>query len=250
MNLSMLLTPIHQSEAYHHFANHSQHFGIPNFWNVISNAAFLVVAVLAWRRLKPQALSERWMLVAGIGLTAFGSASYHAQPSDARLVWDRLPMTIVFMCVLTGTIGERVNAQWARRLLWPLLAVGGLSVVYWRLTGDLRPYVVVQFFPLIAVPVMLAVRSNVTGTSLAAQWGMIGFYVLAKVAELLDGRLAGLVPAGAHAWKHVLAAAGLPLYTRALGATPVDSNRALPSDTPSMSCARRTSRGPLDFLKR
>jgi hypothetical protein len=43
---------------------------------------------------------ERWpyfIAFVGLLLTAFGSSYYHLVPSNARLVWDRLPMTIVFM---------------------------------------------------------------------------------------------------------------------------------------------------------
>ncbi len=149
--LVCFLPPIHQSQLYHHFANRAAYGGIPNFWNVVSNLAFLLVAVLAWP-FAPKGINAFRILLIGIALTTFGSAYYHAQPTDARLVWDRLPMTIVLMCILTITIADRINPSLAGKLLWPLLAAGALSVLYWRLTGDLRPYVVVQFYPLIAVP--------------------------------------------------------------------------------------------------
>lgn len=29
----------------------------------------------------------------GVGAVAFGSAYYHLEPNDARLVWDRLPVS-------------------------------------------------------------------------------------------------------------------------------------------------------------
>lgn len=207
------LPPIHQSQFYHRFAEHSTHFGIANFWNVTSNVPFLIVALAAWLRKSRKDICFQMLLI-GIALTTFGSAFYHAQPSDARLVWDRLPMTIVFLCILTLTIADRVNPRLVHHLLWPLLAVGVLSVAYWRATGDLRPYVVVQFYPLIAIPLLLCLPNSTAAISLPAQWGMIAFYALAKIFELLDGRLATQVPAGAHAWKHVLAAIGLLLYTQ------------------------------------
>ena len=205
MAAACFLPSIHQSQSYHHFANHTQYFGIPNFWNVISNLAFLLVGVAAFPLLKSDACHR--ILVAGIVLTAFGSAYYHAQPSDVRLLWDRLPMTVVFMCILTLTIGERISPTLATHLLWPLLLTGVLSVVYWRTTGDLRPYVWVQFYPLIAIPLMLCLRP---GTA-RAQWAMIACYAVAKTLELFDTKLA--IPAGAHAWKHVFAALGLLFYT-------------------------------------
>jgi hypothetical protein len=217
-----VLPPIRQNPHYHDFANHAEHYRIVNFWNVVSNAAFLLVALAGWHALQlGDEAEETWkktcvrVLLLGIGFTAFGSAYYHWHPSDARLLWDRLPMTIVFMCVFTLTIGERIDARLASRLLWPLLILGIASVFDWRWTGDLRLYAVVQFYPLLAVPLMLLLLPA-GATSVPAQWGMIGFYGLAKLAEMFDSTLQNTVPAGAHAWKHLFAATGLLLYTQAL----------------------------------
>ncbi len=217
-----VIPPISQNQHYHKFANQVEYFGIVNFWNVVSNLAFLLVAVAGCRRLGSPALTEGRrrtcyaLLLAGIAFTAFGSAYYHWQPSDARLVWDRLPMTIVFVCVLTMSIGERIDARVGSNLLLPLLILGVSSVIYWRWTGDLRPYAIVQFYPLVAVPLMLLLFPA-GSTSLPAQWGMIACYGLAKLAEMLDGNSLATMPGGAHAWKHVFAALGLLLYTQAFG---------------------------------
>lgn len=159
LGVACFLPPIHQDPLYHHFANHAKHLGIGNFWNVVSNLAFLIVAALAWPR--RDYMNKPWqrrcfrILVLGISFVSIGSTYYHWQPSEASLFGDRLPMTIVFMCILTMTIGERVDGQLGETLLWPLLLIGASSAVYWRLSGDLRPYAVVQFYPLIAIPLML-----------------------------------------------------------------------------------------------
>ena len=39
-------------------------------------------------------------------LTAWGSAYYHLAPDNARLVWDRFPIMIVFMALLAAVITE------------------------------------------------------------------------------------------------------------------------------------------------
>src|SRR5205814_6907281 len=81
----------------------------------------------------------------GALLTAFGSGYYHLAPDNARLVWDRLPMTLAFMALLAAVIADRVSVAAGRRLLLPALVAGAASVVYWhwseeRGVGDLRPY--------------------------------------------------------------------------------------------------------------
>jgi hypothetical protein len=43
---------------------------------------------------------ERWLylvMFAGLSLTAFGSGYYHLAPDNARLVWDRIAIMMVFM---------------------------------------------------------------------------------------------------------------------------------------------------------
>jgi len=41
----LILPPIQQDPNYHNFADRRTLLGIPNFWNVASNAAFLVARI-------------------------------------------------------------------------------------------------------------------------------------------------------------------------------------------------------------
>ena len=45
------LDPIPQNPIYHYFSDSLSLFGIPNFWNVVSNLPFLIVAVVAFFQL-------------------------------------------------------------------------------------------------------------------------------------------------------------------------------------------------------
>ena len=42
----MLLPPLLQDQGYHQFADQRTLFGIPNFWNVVSNIPFLAVGAI------------------------------------------------------------------------------------------------------------------------------------------------------------------------------------------------------------
>jgi len=119
--LASRLPPIPQPSSYHQFADQRPWLGIPNFGNVASNLAFAVIGLEGlWVLLKPGKLTNafadprerRPYLVAmfGLLLTAFGSAYYHLAPSNARLVWDRLPMTIVFGALVAVVIIEHISA--------------------------------------------------------------------------------------------------------------------------------------------
>jgi len=141
----LFLPPIAQDQSYHAFADERTFFGIPNFWNVVSNVPFVVVGAAGlWHLRRNAAIS---VLFLGILLTGFGSSYYHLDPNDRTLFWDRLPMAISFMAILANAIEEQVDLKVGAVLLGPFIAVGVLSLLLWRWTGDLRLYGWVQFFP-------------------------------------------------------------------------------------------------------
>lgn len=191
-------------------------FGVPYFFDVVSNVPFLFVGALGLgsvARGKAESFETRWervaaaVLFAGVTLVAFGSAYFHLQPSNDRLVWDRLPMTLVFTSLVALVVGDRVSERAGRILFAPLVVLGVASVVLWRLTGIIWPYAVVQYGPLAAFPAMLAIRRgrySSAGYLVAA----LGAYVIAKGFELLDREIfeLGHVVSG-HTLKHLAAAA-------------------------------------------
>ena len=201
----LLLPPIPQDQSYHHFADQRMLLGVPNFWNVVSNLPFIAVGAAGlWRFHRDPATV---VIFLGIFLTGFGSSYYHWSPSDGTLFWDRLPMTLGFMAILAVVVEERVSARAGAFLLWPLLAIGVLSLLLWRWTDDLRLYAWVQFFPCLALPVLfVAFPPKYTGTF---YWVIAAaFYALAKVLEFFDGAVysAGSIVSG-HTLKHLAAAA-------------------------------------------
>jgi hypothetical protein len=116
-------------------------------------------------------------------------------------------MAISFMAILAITVEERVNATAGAVLLLPLIAIGVLSLLLWRWTGDLRLYVWVQFFPCLALPVLfLVLPPKYSGTS---YWLVAAaLYALAKLFEFYDDAIysAGSILSG-HTLKHLAAAA-------------------------------------------
>ena len=144
-------------------------------------------------------------------LTAWGSAYYHLAPNNARLVWDRLPIMIVFMALLAAVIAERVSVS-AGLALFPVLeAVGVASVLYWRSSelrghGDLRFYAAVQVYAILILLLALLLPPRYTrGSDFAV---VVGFYALAKILEESDRQVfaIGHIVSG-HTLKHLAAAA-------------------------------------------
>jgi hypothetical protein len=204
-----------QPLSYHAFADCRTILGIPNFLNVLSNLPFLIAGawglVLVWRGGREQLPYLVFFL--GALLTCFGSAYYHAAPDNPRLVWDRLPMTLGFAGLVAAALAERVDLKLGLRSLWPLLAVGVITVIYWYGTerlgrGNLIPYAAYQTWSIVLIVLLIAAfpaRRYTHGGLLA--WAA-GWYGLAKVFETFDlqiYRLLGGTLSG-HTIKHVLAA--------------------------------------------
>jgi hypothetical protein len=122
-------------------------------------------------------------------------------------------MSIAFMAVFTLILGDRVNPALCRTLLGPLLIVGAASVFYWSWTethgvGDLRPYALVQFLPLLLIALMLWLYPG-SRASTAWLWWAFPMYLLAKVAERFDAPVYRAVGISGHTMKHLLSAAAV-----------------------------------------
>jgi hypothetical protein len=221
--------PIPQNPAYHRFADQRLIAGLPNFWNVISNIPFLIIGFIGMRQVLSRqpagALAGlRWMYFAffvGIFLTGIGSSYYHLHPDNRTLVWDRLPITIGFMALFSAIVGEYISIRAARALFAPLLIIGLVSVFYWYVTelngrGDLRPYALVQFLPMVLIPVILWFFKSGRQDDVY-YWGMVAVYALSKGLEYFDAELYGLGGAvSGHTLKHLLAALAPYIFYRAL----------------------------------
>lgn len=215
------LDPMPQDPSYHHFADEMSLGLIPNWQNVLSNVPFAIVGLMGLRYMikigqQPgEGIFESlgWtMFFTGVFLTAFGSGYYHWHPDNFGLFWDRLPMTLGFMGLFATMIGERISGRIYTIFLWPLILMGLFSAVYWIVTetygvGDLRMYVFVQFFPLLAIPLLILVGPPQFSHSYIIMLAL-AFYGLSKVSELKDHEIweftNGVV--SGHTIKHLAAA--------------------------------------------
>jgi hypothetical protein len=219
---ALLLPRIPQPQSYHDFADQRAWLGIPNFGDVASNLLFAVsgawgLVFLLGRRGQELFLDPRegWayvFLFLGLFLTAFGSGYYHLAPDNARLVWDRLPMALAFMGLVSAMISERVSVAVGFYLLPLLLFLGAGSVVLWWYTesrgaGDLRAYAAVQAYAVLVLPILLLLRPRYTRSW---DFGVVFFfYVLAKIFETADRRIFSIDrhTISGHTLKHLAAGA-------------------------------------------
>lgn len=215
------LPRIPQSASYHNFADQRCFFGIPNFLDVVSNLPFLIVGICGLGSVISGKYTSTFLVESerrpfvvfflGVALTCFGSSYYHLHPTNTRLVWDRLPMTLGFMGILSASIAERISVKAGTRLLLPLVAAGVGSVFYWFWTeargrGDLRSYSLVQFGSLFVLLVMLVLfRQRYTQSW--CLWAALAFYVAAKLLESFDREIYSVRHlVSGHTLKHLAAA--------------------------------------------
>jgi hypothetical protein len=216
--------PIPQDPAYHELADTRLRFGIPRIGDVVSNAGFLVVG--AWglaflmgrkgRHLFADGPYQRlpWLVffIALIGLGA-ASAVYHADPDNDSLFWDRIPLAVAFMALTSAFIADRIDARVGVRWFLPLLiGLGVASLIVWRLTeaagtGDLRLYGLVQFYPLLAVPLMCGLFPGRRTSGRYVFFLLLG-YAAAKFTEHFDPEIYALLggAVSGHSLKHLVAA--------------------------------------------
>ena len=221
--------PIPQDPQYHQFADQRVYFYIPNTLNVVSNLLFALIGIIGLM----QFCARRSLLVidsiytvyimffAALVAIAPGSAYYHWMPDNQSLVWDRLPMTIAFMSFFTIILAERLSIKFAKIMFLPLIIAGVLSIVYWHYSelageGDLRPYGLVQFLPMLMIPmILLMFKAKYTGDR--AIWWFLGWYLAAKVLEIFDGQIYEWLPLiSGHSLKHLAASIGCLVFLRYL----------------------------------
>ena len=190
-----------------------------------SNLAFLVSAlmgiyVLMFRDAvfrKPDERPAYWVLFLSLVFTSVGSAYYHLTPNTTTLFWDRLPMTVLFMSIMSILVSEKIEEKLGKALLLPLCVIGVASVSWWSFTelhpdfnADLRFYILVQLAPVLLTPLVVfmypARYSHAHYMYICAL-----LYILSKAAELFDHgvwNLSGKTLSG-HSLKHFLAAFGV-----------------------------------------
>ncbi len=217
-----------QYPNYHNFADRRVFFGVPNFFDVMSNIPFLLVGMAGVSYClgnRPTSLRSAWFaFFAGVALVSAGSAYYHWSPNNDTLVWDRLPMTIAFMGLFVALLAEYVSARLGRFLLLPALLVGFSSVLYWHWFDDLRVYIWIQLLPLLLVPVLMVLFRP----KYSHEWLLLlalGCYVLSKIAEAYDQEVFAISQSllSGHTLKHLLAAAaGLLLLVMLKTRSPID----------------------------
>ncbi len=220
----VVLPPIRQDAGFHLFADRRTLLGLPNALDVLSNFPLALAGLLGLRATlgRGAVFADPWervpwtVLFAAVVATAAGSAAYHVVRDTTTLLWDRLPQTAITMALVAAVVAERGSVTAGRRALWPLVILGAVSIVVWRATGDLRLYGVVQFLPTVVLPLLLLANPP-RYSRVGLLWVALGWYVVARLCEMLDYEIYAAAGISGHTLKHVAAAASVLWLWRLLG---------------------------------
>jgi len=224
--VTFCVRPIAQAPSYHNFVDSRVFLGLSNFFDVVSSLPFIVLGIMGldFTRKKRSKNSvfrmkgERFLwktFFFAILLVGLGSGYYHLVTNNASMLWDRLPITIAFMALLSLITMERIGPKFGL-MLSPIMIVMGIGTVfYWYYTeslgrGDLRPYILVQLLPLMLIPLMFwaapARYTKARYVPCALVW-----YVIAKLLEYFDKTIFDLSGSkiSGHTLKHIVVAIGI-----------------------------------------
>ncbi len=247
---SVLAPATPQWLSYHNFSDNRNMFGVPNFLNVGSNAAFLLVGIIGLyvtlsKRARFQFDIERGPYIVfflGVLFTAVGSGYYHLAPDNTRLFWDRLPMTVAFMGLISSQIVDRISIRAGIALLLPMLLVGAASVIYWRVTenagaGNVMPYGILQGYSVVILLAITALMPSRYTLGNYLYW-VFAWYVASKFLETFDRGVFGLGHlVSGHTLKHLAAAiAAVPVFLMLMRRTLVTGGA---TQSPEVGGARR-----------
>ena len=176
-------------QSYHNFADKRTFLGIPNAMDVFSNIAIAIPALYLLQKQGKLSLLSVHILVLSIA-----STYYHLRPSDDRIFWDMMAVATTHAVIASLFIGQEYAI--------PLYIASILSVVYWKSTNDLRPYIVI----LVGIPLYLFIllhKNKKVGNYL---YLIILGVVLTRIIEHNDHsvyKLTGNQISG-HTTKHIL----------------------------------------------
>ena len=205
---------IAQPEHQHVFADQRKWQRIPFAMDVLSNLSFaawglagmMCLSGLRMRSKPNTAHALAGLFFAGLVLTAAASSVYHLQPDDSGLGVDRLGMVIAFAGLLGVAVSNCISHRAGAATAAAMLLLGPTSVWFWLISGNVLPWLVIQFGGM-ALILWLAAIKSLPG-ALAVRWGMVILvYAVAKLLELADHQTYELTShaISGHSLKHLAA---------------------------------------------
>ena len=212
--VALIAPGITQGAHHHAFADQRVLRGIPFAMDVLSNLSFALWGIAGAAGLHSLSRHSRLntehalagLFFAGLLVTSAASAWYHLQPDDAGLGVDRLAMVVAFASLLGLATAGRISHRAGAAVSAAVLILGPLSIWFWLASGNVLPWLVIQFGGM-ALMVWMAGVKPLPG-ALPVRWGVVvAVYAVAKLLEMADHQVydfTGHLVSG-HSLKHLVA---------------------------------------------
>jgi hypothetical protein len=185
--LRVLFGPRPCPPNYHKFIDARILFGlIPHAGDVLTNLAIIAAGLFGWTLRRRMVITTEEnnataLLIGGTVLMGLGSTYYHWAPTNATLVWDRIPMMLTILPALALMFADRVHPMYCRHALWPMTIYAIATVFYWGWLeamgrGDELPYGVVRYGAPLLIAYLLAARP--------ARYSSAGWMISAIVLQI------------------------------------------------------------------
>ena len=184
--------------SYHNLADTRKLLNVKNGYNVLSNLA--VFAPTLYLLQKHNLNTKNKILAFHISLITLTSTYYHLYPTNARIVWDMLSIATTHAVVLSYFVEEKIAIT--------LYLFSIISVIYWSLYNDLRPYILL----LVGIPLYIIlqiynderVKQYIIPLIISAVFARYVEHNDAKIFKITNKTISG------HTLKHL--SAGISLY--------------------------------------
>ncbi len=180
----------------------------PSFWaepvNAVTNAAFIIAALVMWHRVKGQGIGVTVVLVWLLAAIGVGSFLFHSFAQVWAAIADTTPILIFVLVYIFAA-----NRYFWRLEVWPAL---GLTALFFPFAAVTVP--LFQMVPGIGssagygpVPLLIAgyavlLRNRLPGVARGLGIG-VALLVLSLVFRSLDLPLCGQIPLGTHFLWHI-----------------------------------------------
>ena len=217
--MGRLVTP----PGYSNFADTLGLCGVPNIKNVLSNLPFIMTGIYYGIKMHKNREPDFLLIVYGAILIGFGSSWYHLLPNDHRLVWDRLPISVVFAGIFTHVLLklELLPAYFQSRvqLFTGIYAIFcAFSVLLWYVgtmfnENWLGLYVFVQFGQMLLLLYLMVSALKRNESHLFYSLLLVSFiYTLAKICEHYDLWIYTHFFFSGHTIKHFLSSLAIIIF--------------------------------------
>lgn len=217
----------HLSEEYHSFADHRELLGVHSFWNVVSNISFIGIGFYMFYKYRNNKENNinLWITVIGSILVFLGSSYYHYSPDNNALLWDRLPMALVFSGIFMYSVIKLnllnfVSLKNKFSIGYGIFSI--LCVVLWYIgtiidVNLIGAYVFLQFGGMVLLGLMAHIAHRRNEKILYNKIiSLLFIYVVAKLFEHYDQQIFTVTYEiiSGHSIKHLVSALALYVWLK------------------------------------